>query len=65
VVRKAVLLLERVDLLARGEDAVVDVVTCLLEHLLGAHAERAGVVGQDHAVERGAGLVWHGELRRV
>jgi len=31
--------------------ALVDLVASFLEQLLGAHAERAGVVGQDHAVE--------------
>ena len=52
-----------VDLLAAGEDMLLDLEAGLLEHLLGANAEGAFVVGKDHPVQDGAlFLVCHERL---
>ena len=56
----AVFRLERLELLARTQDPVVDLEPLRLQDLLGAYAEGAGVIGQHHAVQGGFAAFGHG-----
>src|SRR5690606_2137752 len=47
--------LECFNVLTTAQNAVLDVEPGTFEQRLGAHAERTGVIGQDHAVECGSG----------
>jgi hypothetical protein len=52
--------LERLDVLARAQDVLVDLIPVLLQALPRPHSERASVIGQDHSIERGGAVVGHG-----
>src|SRR4051812_321152 len=59
------LLLERLDLLARRQDAIVDFESLLLEQLFRPHAIRADMVGQHHAIQCCAARLGHADSSLV